>query len=57
MFKKDELLKIEEQIKELESKRKAILDDAKKAEEEKKRLSWLRKKNVKRKYRTLMKRF
>ena len=35
MFKKDELLKIEEQIKELESKRKAILDDAKKAEEEK----------------------
>ena len=37
MFKKDELVKIEEQIKELESKRKTIIDDAKKAEEEKKK--------------------
>lgn len=37
MFKKDELVKIEEEIKELENKKKAILEDAKKAEEEKKK--------------------
>ena len=37
MFKKDELAKIESEIKELEAKRKAILEEAKKAEDEKKK--------------------
>jgi hypothetical protein len=36
MLKRDELLKIEEEIKELEEKRKNILEEAKKVENEKK---------------------
>ena len=36
MFKKDEILEIEKQIKELEEKRKTILDEVKKKENEKK---------------------
>ncbi len=44
MFKKDELAKIEEEIKELENKRKAILDEAKKAEDEKKKAKLAQKK-------------
>ena len=36
MFKKDEILEIEKQIKELEEKRKIILDEVKKKENEKK---------------------
>jgi len=36
MLKRDELLKIEEEIKELEKKRKNILEEAKKVENEKK---------------------
>lgn len=44
MLKKDELLKIEEQIKELENKRKTILEDAKKADEEKEKVKLAQKK-------------
>lgn len=44
MFKKDELVKIEEEIKELENKRKTILNEAKKAEEEKKKAKLAEKK-------------
>lgn len=36
MFKKDEILEIEKQIKELEERRKTILDEAKQKENEKK---------------------
>ena len=36
MFKKDEILEIEKQIKELEERRKTILDEVKKKENEKK---------------------
>ena len=38
MLKRDELLKIEEEIKELENKRKAILKEAKEAEEKEKKI-------------------
>lgn len=44
MLKRDELLKIEEEIKELENKRKAILEEAKNAEEEEKKAKLTEKK-------------
>lgn len=44
MLKRDELLKIEEEIKELENKRKIILKEAKDAEEEEKKAKLAQKK-------------
>lgn len=44
MLKRDELLKIEEEIKELEEKRKTILNEAKEAEKKKRKVE--RKKEV-----------
>ena len=44
MLKRDELLKIEEEIKELENKRKIILKEAKEAEEKEKKTKLAQKK-------------
>ena len=44
MFRKDELVEIEKKIKELENKRKTILDEAKKEEEEKRKAKLAEKK-------------
>lgn len=52
MFKKDEILEIEKQIKELEERRKIILDEVKQKENEKKEE---RKKEVKDAYNNFVK--